>query len=144
MEFQIRDSKTGDPIPDVIVSMHEEVYQTLTDERGKALLPEKIGSLKDKIHLSCIGFHARDITWQEVLIGGGVTLVSAPIEMNTIIVVAPLNRSSTTRQLIALKDVLPNLHSIAGPAGSDPLKAIQFLPGIKADDDLSSENQNSR
>ena len=139
LEFQIRDSKTGDPIPDVIVSMHEEIYQTLSDDHGKILLPEKIGSPNDKVHLSCIGFRDRDISWEEVMIGEIITLVAAPIEMKTIVVVAPLNKSPTAQQLIALDDVFPNLHSIVGAAGSDPLKAIQFLPGIKADDDLSSE-----
>ncbi len=130
------DQETSVPISDVIVSTSTN-QQSLTDHDGYASLT----GLKDDdlIYFNCIGFHAKALRWLEMKTNPIVTLHPDPIEIDPVLVVGQLPKKIANASYHLSPGSMQNLFALGGVAGRDVLKAIQFLPGVRADDDLSAE-----
>ena len=135
-EIQIVDAESGEPIPYVAISFQNGGGTETTDE-GTFILPAQ---KEQTIRVYRIGYKEAEIDLRELKEGTTISMQpeSSPLQNILVVEEEPGIRTSNTSGAIEISKTLLNQQT-GSVFTADPLRTIQLLPGIGAQNDLSSE-----
>ena len=132
VQGQVLDAADGRPLAGVAISVSALRLGTYSDAQGHFALALPAGAGDALVELRLIGYAARQVSAAALAAAGGLRLEARPLALAPVQIVEARPGLVIDPLALRLRPGHLAAGAVQGPAGADPLQAVQRLPGVAA------------